>query len=38
MSKLKSDFLHELAARGYIHQATDEAGLDLLARTERVTG
>ena len=38
MSKLKSDFLHELAARGYIHQATDEAGLDLLARTERLTG
>jgi tyrosyl-tRNA synthetase len=38
MSKLKSDFLRELAARGYIHQATDEAGLDLLARTERVTG
>ncbi len=38
MSKLKSDFLHELAARGYIHQTTDEAGLDLLARTERVAG
>jgi tyrosyl-tRNA synthetase len=38
MSKLKSDFLQELAARGYIHQTTDEAGLDLLARTERVTG
>ena len=38
MSKLKTDFLQELAARGYIHQATDEAGLDRLARTERVTG
>jgi tyrosyl-tRNA synthetase len=38
MSKLKSDFLQELAARGYIHQATDEAGLDRLARTECVTG
>ena len=38
MSKLKSDFLQELAARGYIHQATDEAGLDRLARAERVTG
>jgi tyrosyl-tRNA synthetase len=38
MSKLKSDFLQELAARGYVHQATDEAGLDLLARAERVTG
>jgi tyrosyl-tRNA synthetase len=30
--------LQELAARGYVHQATDEAGLDLLARAERVTG
>ena len=38
MSKLKSDFLQELAARGYVHQATDEAGLDLLTRAERVTG
>jgi tyrosyl-tRNA synthetase len=38
MSKLKSDFLQELTARGYIHQATDEAGLDHLARTERVIG
>jgi tyrosyl-tRNA synthetase len=38
MSKLKSDFLRELAARGYIHQATDETGLDHLARSERVTG
>ncbi len=38
MSKLKTDLLQELAARGYIHQATDEAGLDRLARTERVTG
>ena len=38
MSKLKSDFLQELTARGYVHQATDEAGLDHLARTERLTG
>jgi len=38
MSKLKSDFLQELAARGYIHQATDETKLDVLARSERVTG
>jgi tyrosyl-tRNA synthetase len=38
MSKLKSDFLHELAARGFIHQATDEAGLDKLARSEILTG
>ena len=38
MSKLKSDFLLELAARGFIHQLTDEAGLDRLARSERLTG
>jgi len=38
MSKVKSDFLQELAARGYIHQATDEAELDRLARSERLTG
>ncbi|HKA99363.1 MAG TPA: tyrosine--tRNA ligase [Methyloceanibacter sp.] len=38
MSKFKSNFLQELTARGYVHQATDEAGLDFLARTERVTG
>ncbi|MGD9502030.1 MAG: tyrosine--tRNA ligase [Methyloceanibacter sp.] len=38
MSKLKSDFLHELESRGYVHQATDEAGLDRLSRAERVTG
>jgi tyrosyl-tRNA synthetase len=38
MSKLKSDLLHELAARGFIHQATDEAGLDKLARSEILTG
>ena len=38
MSTLKSDFLHELASRGFIHQATDEAGLDGLARRERLTG
>ncbi len=38
MSKAKSDFLHELKTRGFIHQVTDEAGLDALLRTERVTG
>ncbi len=38
MSKVKSDFLRELAARGFIHQATDEAGLDRLARSEKLTG
>ncbi len=38
MSTVKSDFLHELEARGYVHQATDEAGLNKLARSERLTG
>jgi tyrosyl-tRNA synthetase len=38
MSKVKSDVLHELTTRGYLHQATDEAGLDRLARSERLTG
>ncbi len=38
MSTIKSEFLNELKARGYIHQATDEAGLDKLARGEVVTG
>jgi tyrosyl-tRNA synthetase len=38
MSKAKSDFLHELKTRGFIHQVTDEAGLDALLRRERVTG
>jgi tyrosyl-tRNA synthetase len=38
MSTVKSDLLHELATRGYIHQCTDEAALDKLARTEIITG
>jgi tyrosyl-tRNA synthetase len=38
MSTAKSDFLHELEARGYIHQTTDEAGLNRLARSETLTG
>jgi tyrosyl-tRNA synthetase len=38
MSTVKSDFLRELKERGYIHQATDEAALDKLARAETVTG
>jgi tyrosyl-tRNA synthetase len=38
MSTVKSDFLHELKARGFIHQSTDGAGLDRLARSERITG
>jgi tyrosyl-tRNA synthetase len=38
MSAAKSDFLHELETRGYVHQVTDEAGLNQLARSERITG
>jgi tyrosyl-tRNA synthetase len=38
MSTVKSDLLHELASRGYIHQCTDEAALDKLARSEIITG
>ena len=38
MSTVKSDLLHELTTRGYIHQCTDEAELDKLAQSEIVTG
>jgi tyrosyl-tRNA synthetase len=38
MSTVKSDFLRELKARGFVHQSTDEPGLDKLLRSERVTG
>jgi tyrosyl-tRNA synthetase len=38
MSTAKSDFLRELKERGFIHQTTDEAALDKLARAEIVTG
>ncbi len=38
MSTVKSDLLHELATRGYVHQCTDEAALDKLARSEIITG
>jgi tyrosyl-tRNA synthetase len=38
MSTVKSDLLHELKTRGYIHQCTDEATLDKLARSETLTG
>ena len=36
--RAKSDFLNELTSRGYVHQCTDEAALDHLAKTERITG
>jgi tyrosyl-tRNA synthetase len=38
MSTTKSEFLNELKARGYVHQVTDEAGLDTLAKSGRMTG
>ena len=37
MRATKSDFLHELTSRGYVHQCTDEAGLDHLAKTATIT-
>ncbi len=38
MTKRKSEFLHEIEARGYLHQVTDEAGLDALAKAGSLTG
>ncbi|MCL6740202.1 tyrosine--tRNA ligase [Sphingomonas sp. RB56-2] len=38
MSEFKSSLLRLLDERGYIHQATDSAGLDALASREVVTG
>jgi tyrosyl-tRNA synthetase len=38
MSAYKSDFLHVLASRGFIHQLSDPEGLDALAKSSRVTG
>ncbi|AMM84886.1 tyrosine--tRNA ligase [Martelella sp. AD-3] len=37
MSKFKSEFLHTLSERGYIHQISDETGLDDLLAKEQVT-
>ena len=37
MPKFKSDFLRVLDERGFIHQISDEAGLDRLFATETVT-
>jgi len=37
MSEFKSDFLHTLHERGFIHQTSDNAGLDALFNTETVT-
>ena len=37
MSAFKSDFLHTLSTRGFIHQVSDEAGLDARFAKETVT-
>ena len=37
MSGFKSDFLHTLKERGFIHQVSDESGLDALLQKETVT-
>jgi tyrosyl-tRNA synthetase len=37
MANLKSDFLKILTERGFVHQCSDEAGLDALARKGEVT-
>ncbi|HEY7670300.1 MAG TPA: tyrosine--tRNA ligase [Hyphomicrobium sp.] len=37
MANLKSDFLRILTERGYVHQCSDEAGLDALAQKGAVT-
>ena len=38
MAEFRSDFLKLMAARGQLHQVTDEAGLDAVLQKERVTG
>lgn len=38
MSAFKSDFLRTLSERGFIHQTSDDAGLDKLFATETVSG
>ena len=37
MSVFKSDFLHVLSTRGFIHQVSEPEALDDLARTSRIT-
>ena len=37
MSAFTSDFLHVMQERGFIHQTSDDAGLDALLRSETVT-
>ena len=38
MTAFKSEFLHTLSERGFIHQTSDDQGLDELFRTQTVTG
>jgi tyrosyl-tRNA synthetase len=38
MSAYKSDFLHVLASRGFIHQVSEPEALDACARLARITG
>jgi tyrosyl-tRNA synthetase len=38
MSTYKSDFLHVLANRGFIHQVSEPEALDALAHSKRITG
>jgi tyrosyl-tRNA synthetase len=38
MSTYKSDFLHTLASRGFIHQVSEPEALDALAKSSRITG
>ena len=38
MSEYKSDFLHVLASRGFIHQVSEPEALDALAKSSRITG
>jgi tyrosyl-tRNA synthetase len=38
MSAYKSDFLHTLASRGFIHQVSEPEALDALAKSSRITG
>ena len=37
MTSFRSDFLHTLQERGFIHQTSDDSGLDDLFRTAKVT-
>src|ERR1700682_5289038 len=38
MTTFKSDFLHVLSSRGFIHQVSEPDTLDALARETRITG